>query len=90
MALRKKITVQVEYLGFAAGLAGKKDEQLTLEDENSLLAQLEFILNNCQPLSRIRSSLIVAVNRKVIQPDGEKRTLVDGDRVSIGLKVSGG
>jgi molybdopterin converting factor small subunit len=90
MALAGKITVEVEYLGFAAGLAGKKEELLSLEDEYSLQDLLQSILNSCLPLSGVSSSLIVAVNRRVVRPDGKKISLVDGDRVSVGLKISGG
>ncbi|MBT9172680.1 MAG: hypothetical protein DDT21_01066 [Syntrophomonadaceae bacterium] len=90
MAAERKITVEVEYLGFAAGLAGKKEEQLTLEDEYSLQALLQSVFNRCPQLSGVSGGLIVAVNKRVVQPDGETRSLDDGDRVSVGLKISGG
>jgi len=88
--LGRRINVEVEYLGFVAKLTGEKEETFTLEDDFSLQTLLESVLSRYQSLSKGRGSLLVAVNKRVVQQYGEKLSLLEGDRVSIGLKISGG
>lgn len=90
MEAGRRINIEVEYLGFIVKLTGKKEETFTLEGDFGLQTLLQSILNRYQPTSLVRDNIIMAVNKKIVHPDGEKRFLFDGDRVSIGLKISGG
>ena len=86
----RRINVEVEYLGFVAKLTGKKEETFILADDFNLQTLLESVLNRYQSLSKGRGNLLVAVNKRVVQPNGEKWFLLDGDRVTVGFKISGG
>lgn len=88
--MKTGVRVQMEYVGFVAKLTGRKEELIVLEEDFDLQALLRMVLNRRQPLAEVRSSLIVALNKKIVQPEGASHTLVDGDRVSVGLKISGG
>jgi len=88
--LGRRINVEVEYLGFVAQLTGKKEETFTLEDDFNLQALLESVLNRYQSLFKGSGNLLVAVNKRVVQPNEEKWFLLEGDRVTVGFKISGG
>jgi molybdopterin converting factor small subunit len=87
------IKVDVEYLGLIARYAGREDERFTLPEGANVQSLVTAVLARHETLNKGKGALFVAVNKKALPshpPAWREHTLLDGDRVVIGVKIIGG
>lgn len=78
------ITVELNYAGYVARLAGRATERIDLPGGSTLDAVLEHVIARCELTPGQARQLYLRV-------EGEMRTtLVDGDRVLVGVLLGGG
>ncbi|HCC33713.1 MAG TPA: hypothetical protein DEQ28_07460 [Clostridiales bacterium] len=80
----ESITVELSYAGYIARLAGRATERIELPGGSTLQAVLEHVTARCGLTPTQARQVYLRVE------GGMGTTLVDGDRVLVGVLIGGG